>query len=115
MSDPHRLPEEPHGGVSLALSGGGHRASLFALGALLYLVDAKKNAFVDSIASVSGGSLTNGFIAQTGDFRTASPQEFRDATRPLIRRLAHLGTFQGKLMSKRYKWTLVATLLLTGL
>lgn len=29
--------------IGVALSGGGHRASLFALGTLLYLIDAQKN------------------------------------------------------------------------
>jgi hypothetical protein len=36
--------------VSVSLSGGGHRASLFALGALLYLADAGKNREVTQTA-----------------------------------------------------------------
>ena len=44
--------------IAVALSGGGHRACLFALDALLYLVDAGKAKQLTSIASVSGGSLT---------------------------------------------------------
>ncbi len=78
--------------IGVALSGGGHRAGLFGLGVLLYLVDAGKNPDVGSIASVSGGSLTNGFIAQRLDYRTTSPDAFRDAVRPLARRLAKTGT-----------------------
>lgn len=49
--------------IGLCLSGGGHRATLFALGALLYLVDAGRHRDVREISSVSGGSLTNGFLA----------------------------------------------------
>lgn len=47
--------------TSLALSGGGHRASLFALGAMMALFDADKSPA--QIASVSGGSITNAFLA----------------------------------------------------
>ena len=49
--------------IGLCLSGGGHRASIFALGALLYLVDADRHRDVKAISSVSGGSLTSGFFA----------------------------------------------------
>lgn len=78
--------------IGVALSGGGHRAALFGLGVLLYLVDAGKNHDVGSIASVSGGSLTNGFVAQRLDYRTTSPEGFRQTIRPLARRLAKTGT-----------------------
>ena len=50
MSD---LPNTRAKTLAVSLSGGGHRATLFALGALMYLVDAKANANVTSIASVS--------------------------------------------------------------
>ena len=58
----------PDRGVGVCLSGGGHRAALFGLGALLYIVDAGLNSRVRSIASVSGGSLLNAFVAQECDF-----------------------------------------------
>lgn len=57
------------------MSGGGHRASLFALGVLLYLTDAQMNRHVVSIASVSGGSITNGYFAQAGGYHTLSQDE----------------------------------------
>src|SRR5262245_26721676 len=50
----------------IALSGGGHRATAFALGALLYICDAGLNLQVRTISSVSGGSLLNGFVATLG-------------------------------------------------
>lgn len=78
--------------VAVALSGGGHRAALFGLGALLYLTDSQENREVESIASVSGGSLTNGYIAQAADYRTAESVAFRIAVTPFARRLARNGT-----------------------
>ncbi len=49
--------------VGVALSGGGHRATLFGLGALLALVDLRINRRTTQIASVSGGSIANAFVA----------------------------------------------------
>ncbi len=54
--------------IAIALSGGGHRATRFTLGALMYVVDSGRARDTTSIASVSGGALTNGFVAQTLDF-----------------------------------------------
>lgn len=47
--------------LGLALSGGGHRASLFGLGVLLAMRDAGKSP--EQISSVSGGSITNAYLA----------------------------------------------------
>ena len=49
--------------LGVALSGGGHRAAVFSLGALLYMVDARVSPNVTTISSVSGGSLLNGYLA----------------------------------------------------
>lgn len=80
---------------SLALSGGGHRAALFALGSLLYLADSEQNRQVTSIASVSGGSLTNGVLMCGEDYNTMDGTALRAATKNLIRRCAWTGTVQG--------------------
>jgi predicted acylesterase/phospholipase RssA len=80
------------GGIGISLSGGGHRATLFGLGALLYLTDAGKNRDVTSISSVSGGSLTNGYVAQSGDYSAMMAEEFWTAAAPLARRIARQGT-----------------------
>lgn len=80
------------GQISVSISGGGHRAALFGLGALLYLADAGKNGDVTSIASVSGGSLTNGHLAQTLDFRTAAKSEIDAWAAALGKRVATRGT-----------------------
>ena len=80
-------------GIGVALSGGGHRASLFGLGVLLYLGDAGKLPEVTSLASVSGGSLTNGFVAQTVDLTRADDGgTFERAMAPFARQLAQGGT-----------------------
>lgn len=101
-------------GIGVALSGGGHRASLFGLGALLYLADAGQNRQVRSIASVSGGSLTNGFVAQSVDFRALQVGEFEEALRPFARRLAQSGTFMDAPLTPRYRNVLLATFALAA-
>lgn len=78
--------------VAIALSGGGHRACLFALGALLYLADARRNADVTSIASVSGGSLANGAVAQQLDYKSAPPAELETVAARVARQVAGPGT-----------------------
>jgi predicted acylesterase/phospholipase RssA len=82
-------------GISISISGGGHRAALFGLGALLYLADAGKNRDVSSIASVSGGSLTNGHLAQTLDYANASSDEVRTWAAAPAKRFARNGTLWG--------------------
>ena len=74
--------------IAVSLSGGGYRASLFGLGTLLYLADAGKNAEVCCISSVSGGSITNGYVAQNGYAQSDSAAFWSDA-RHLARTAAH--------------------------
>jgi len=69
----------------VALSGGGNRAALFAVGALMALVDMRTpvtpKPVVVSIASVSGGSITNGLLARGGnehkDFEEMSADDLK--------------------------------------
>jgi len=99
-------------GIGVTMSGGGHRASLFGLGVLLYLADAGKMQDVTSIASVSGGSLTNGYVAQTLDISTSSDgSAFESAMRPFARQLAR----RGSLFASPVTWTYLAVLVATGL
>jgi predicted acylesterase/phospholipase RssA len=49
--------------LGLALSGGGFRASCFALGVLHYLNDRGRLGDINAVSSVSGGSITNGYLA----------------------------------------------------
>jgi predicted acylesterase/phospholipase RssA len=79
--------------VGVALSGGGHRATAWALGALLYLVDVGASKRVRSIASVSGGSIANGVVARGGQYSTIDRNAFvREIVAPLARRLSIEGT-----------------------
>jgi NTE family protein len=81
----------PPNGVGLSLSGGGYRAMLFHLGALLRLNELGYLPRIDRIASVSGGSITAGVLALAWErlgFRDGIAQSFdAEVVRP-IRRLA---------------------------
>ena len=57
------LPRERRSGVALCLSGGGYRAALFHLGALRRLDELGVLSQVDTITSVSGGSIMAAQIA----------------------------------------------------
>ena len=57
--DPSRLPQE---GIALCLSGGGYRAMLFHVGALIRLNEMGQLSQVAKISSVSGGSITAGVL-----------------------------------------------------
>jgi hypothetical protein len=53
---------DPSSELGLALSGGGHRASLFALGVLMAMRDLGR--LPTQVSSVSGGSITNAYLAR---------------------------------------------------
>src|SRR5829696_7498985 len=78
--------------VAVTLSGGGHRASLFGLGAMLYLIDAGKGPELSNVSSVSGGSLTNGYIGLKTDLTTVTPADFWDTMRPFAAQITRRGT-----------------------
>lgn len=80
----------PH--IAVAISGGGHRASLFGVGALLYLVDAGKGPEIATISSVSGGSITNGYVGLTTDLHQVSPSEFRQTMQTFTHQITSVGT-----------------------
>ena len=72
MSNKPEAPEptptqQPITWTGIDLSGGGPRATLFTLGVRHYVADAGKSRDGSSVASVSGGSLTNGYVAQSAD------------------------------------------------
>ena len=78
--------------IGVAISGGGHRASLFGLGALLYLIDAGKGPQLGSVASVSGGSLTNAYFGTKADLSTISSDAMWVKARDFARQIATRGT-----------------------
>jgi hypothetical protein len=74
--------------TAVALSGGGHRAALFGLGALLALAQNEASTRVTSISSVSGGSLANGAIASRLDYRQASYEDVKGHVATLLQCIA---------------------------
>jgi hypothetical protein len=78
--------------VAIALSGGGHRAGLFGLGALLYLVDVGKGPEIAAVSSISGGSLANGFVGATCEDTRVEPMAFWRQVKPLTQKLGTGGT-----------------------
>jgi NTE family protein len=80
------LTEQP---IALALSGGGIRAMVFHLGVLRYVAEHGRLEAIQSISSVSGGSLVTGLIFQEGGLRWPGSQEFLDKVYPALR--ARLG------------------------
>jgi NTE family protein len=60
-SRPAPPPQDP--AIALALSGGGFRATLAALGVIRFLADAGLLGHVRYVSSVSGGSVANGLLA----------------------------------------------------
>lgn len=97
--------------IGVALSGGGHRASAWATGVLAAIVDAGLGADVVSVSSVSGGSITNGVVAQNLDLRTANSDEFDAAVRGSLVNYARVGLFPSGPLTKGYLRLLIATLI----
>jgi hypothetical protein len=79
--------------LGVAISGGGHRATLWGLGVLMYLVDRGANHQVTTITSVSGGSIANGVVGMRTNYRATTPAAFRAAVRPLLRHITTDGLF----------------------
>ena len=61
--EPRYLPESRRSGIALCLSGGGYRAALFHLGACKRLNELGVLSQIDTIASVSGGSILAAHLA----------------------------------------------------
>lgn len=99
--------------LGVAVSGGGHRATVFALGALLYLADVQANRQVVAISSVSGGSIANAFVGLQTDYRQCDPQTFRDVAARLAHQVASRGTFFAWWGTRVYLVTLVVGLVAT--
>lgn len=104
------MTREPRLGV--CLSGGGHRAALFGLGALKYLVDAGLGPHITVVSSVSGGSITNGWLGLDVDLTTVTPDEFARHTADLAGRISRRGTLWAAWTTYAFLLAMVAPLLL---
>ena len=96
--------------LEVALSGGGHRATAYALGVLLYLVHTRLNKRVRNIASVSGASITNAFVGSQCDFQNVEIDEFKDVASKLISKVARHG-----LLSVRTTWLCIAAVFIVAI
>jgi hypothetical protein len=84
--------EVDHAGLTVALSGGGFRATAFSLGVLVYLIQSGMMARASGVISVSGGSVTNGFVAaRSRHGELNSLDTFTPVARDLARRIASRG------------------------
>jgi predicted acylesterase/phospholipase RssA len=102
--------------IGVALSGGGHRATVFGLGALLAMADHGLNRRVGVVSSVSGGSIANGIAMASGDFGMASPKQFEDVIGPALRTISTRGILLGGAPATRSYARLALGLIgLTGL
>lgn len=106
--------------IGVALSGGGHRATVFGLGALLALVDEGLNQQVTSISSVSGGSIANGVVMTGPDYSTVDRAGFEAHLGPPLQSIASRGVLLGGWRrpapaTATYLIVLVAVLLLCAL
>lgn len=118
------LPKRERGGVALALSGGGYRAALFHLGALRRLNELGILSQIDTVSSVSGGSILSAHIADrigawpgagtvVGDWESRVAWPFRTFVRrnirtgPLARRLLPWnwgkGSAAAEALAEKYK------------
>lgn len=114
MSDPVVPPAGRD--VGIALSGGGHRATVFGLGALLAIADVGMHRRTLSISSVSGGSIANGAVMVGPDFGTSSPEEIEAHIGSLVAAVAQRGVLQGGApATKGYLLGLIVAGVITGL
>jgi NTE family protein len=60
-----KQPSQPQDGIGLALSGGGYRAMVFHVGALIRLNETGLLRKIKRISSVSGGSITAGVLGMS--------------------------------------------------
>jgi NTE family protein len=95
--------------ISLALSGGGFRASVFHLGVLARLARENHLEDVMLLSTVSGGSLCAGLIYSLNGVKWPGSQVFREKIEPQARHLLTTFDMQGSLISRAFGtfWTLL--------
>jgi Patatin-like phospholipase len=100
--------------IGVALSGGGHRATVFGMGALLALIDARLNEEVVSISSVSGGSIANGVVMTGPDYARGGADDLEQHYRSALKAIAERGLLlEGAPATRRYVGALVAAAFVT--
>lgn len=94
--------DESDQAISIAVSGGGHRASAWALGVFQSVITAELGPSITSVTSVSGGSISNAVVADRVDLHKVSRIEFDRATADLRDIIASEGLFFPGPHSNRY-------------
>jgi NTE family protein len=97
--------------ISLALSGGGFRATVYHLGVLTRLAHEQHLDKVVLLSTVSGGSLCAGLIFALNDFKWPTNGEFLTKIAPAARTLLTTFDLQGSLIRRTFGtfWTLLET------
>lgn len=102
------MPQTEEPAVGISLSGGGHRATLYALGSLMALVDRGLNRRIVQVSSVSGGSILNAVLVHRGvNLNTVTSEEFDAVARDITSVIARRGV-----LTKQ--WLAVAASLIIG-
>jgi hypothetical protein len=102
--------------IGVALSGGGHRATVFGLGVLLALVDQDLNERVVSISSVSGGSIANGIAMVGPDYGTVRTADFESHIGKSLSAISDRGILLGGAPATRnYIRMLIGSLVVTAI
>ncbi len=79
--------------IGVAMSGGGHRATVWGAGTMLAVSDAGLAHDLTSVSSVSGGSITNGVLAHDVDLGSSAPADVETALQRLMRQITGVGLF----------------------
>ena len=107
-------PGQAERDIGITLSGGGNRATVFGLGALLAMVDAGLCPRTVSIGSVSGGSMANGAVMVGPDFGAAPAADIEAHIARTVQSVAERGILQGGApATKWYLRSFVASVVLT--
>ncbi len=97
--------------ISLALSGGGFRATVFHLGMLARLARENRLEDVILLSTVSGGSLCAGLVFSMNHMNWPSSPVFLEQVEPQARQLLTTFDLQGSLLSRVFGtfWTVLET------
>lgn len=97
--------------TTLALSGGGFRATVYHLGVLTRLAAENKLEDVELISTVSGGSLCIGLVYALSNCRWPSSKELLASIQPQARRLLTTFDMQGALILRTFGtfWSIFET------
>ncbi|RPJ37283.1 MAG: patatin-like phospholipase family protein [Chloroflexi bacterium] len=97
--------------ISLALSGGGFRATVFHLGVLARLARSNKMEQVELLSTVSGGSLCAGLVFSLNNCQWPDSKTFLEKVEPEAHQLMTTFDLQGSLIQRAFGtfWTLLET------